>query len=100
METGKTSSTRDVITDFTPGDLIDLAAIDANTAPPGNQAFAWRGELAFNGHAGQLRFAGDNAPGHANDRTIVEGDVNGDRAADFQIELTELIKLTEHDFLL
>ena len=100
-DSGKTAATRDVITDFAQGDdLIDLSAIDADPGLLGNQAFTWRGELAFNGHAGQLRFVRENAPGQANDHTIVEVDLNGDRSADFQIELTGLVKLTEHDFLL
>jgi Ca2+-binding RTX toxin-like protein len=101
LETGKTRSTRDVITDFTRGeDVIDLATIDANVLADGAQAFSWRGERGFSGAAGELRFVRENNPGTANDRTIIEGDVNGDRIADFQIELTGLHRLTEHDFLL
>jgi Ca2+-binding RTX toxin-like protein len=101
LETGKTKSTRDVITDFTRGeDLVDLTAVDANVLVDGDQAFSWRGERGFSGAAGELRFVRENNPGTANDRTIIEGDVNGDRIADFQIELTGLHRLTEHDFLL
>jgi serralysin len=101
LETGKTKATRDVITDFTRGeDVIDLSTIDANAVVDGDQAFIWRGERGFSGAAGELRIVRDNNPGTANDRTIVEGDVNGDRIADFQIELTGLHRLTDHDFLL
>ena len=101
LDTGKTRSTRDVITDFTRGeDLVDLAAVDANVLMDGDQAFSWRGERGFSGSAGELRFVRENNPGSANDRTIVEGDVNGDRIADFQIELAGLHRLTDHDFLL
>jgi serralysin len=101
LETGKTRATRDVITDFTRGeDVVDLATIDANALVDGDQAFSWRGEQGFTGVAGQLHFIRENNPGNANDRTIIEGDVNGDRIADFQIELTGLHRLTDHDFLL
>ena len=101
LETGKTKATRDVITDFMHGeDVLDLTAIDANTLIGGNQAFSWRGERGFSGAAGELHFVRENNPGTANDRTIVEGDVNGDRIADFQIELTGLQRLTDHDLLL
>jgi serralysin len=101
LETGKTKATRDVVTDFTRGeDMIDLATIDANALVDGDQAFIWRGEQGFTGVAGQLRFIRENNPGNTNDRTIIEGDVNGDRIADFQIELTGLYRLTDHDLLL
>ena len=38
--------------------------------------------------------------GTANDRTIIEGDINGNRVADFQIQLTGLNTLTATDFVL
>jgi Ca2+-binding RTX toxin-like protein len=44
---------RDTITDFTTGDRIDLSAIDANGAGPGNTAFTF-GTGAFTA-AGQIR---------------------------------------------
>ena len=101
LETGKTRSTRDVISDFTRGeDMVDLTTIDANVLVNGDQAFSWRGEQGFTGVAGQLHFIRENNPGAAHDRTIIEGDVNGDRIADFQIELTGLHRLTDHDLLL
>ena len=39
-------------------------------------------------------------PGSVNDRTIIEGDTNGNRVADFQIQLTGLKTLTAGDFIL
>jgi hypothetical protein len=39
-------------------------------------------------------------PPCATGRTIVEGDINGDGKADFQIELSGLITLTKVDFIL
>lgn len=104
--TGKTSSTRDVITDFTHNntlslsDRIDLSAIDASTAAGGNQSFNFIAKSAFSGVAGQLRYKLENNPGAGNDRTIIEGDVNGDRVADFQIQLTGLKALVKADFIL
>ncbi len=88
-------SNRDVITDFQlDRDFIDLRDIDANVFAGGDQSFAWRGSAGFTGHAGELRysFSGGN--------TIVSADVDGDRSADFQIQLTGLYDLKSYDFVL
>ncbi len=66
----------------------------------GNQVFKLIGTAGFHKTAGELRFQMLNPTGAANDKTIVEGDINGDGRADFQIELTGLIGLTKADFLL
>ena len=55
---------------------------------------------AFTGVGGQLRSIQQNLPGAANDKTIVEGDINGDRRADFQIQLNGLKTLRAADFIL
>ena len=95
-ESGTTASTRDVITDFEVGvDVINLAKINAVQGGGSNAAFSFIGEGAFTA-AGQLRFAQDAA----NDRTIVEGNVNADLAPDFQIELTGVHTLAAGDFVL
>jgi serralysin len=105
-ETGKTASTRDVITDFVHNntlslsDRIDLSLIDASTKAGGNQAFTFIARSAFNGTAGQLHYKLENNAGTLNDKTIIEGDINGDRRADFQIELTGIKSLVAADFLL
>lgn len=105
-ETGKTTITRDIISDFTHNntlalsDRIDLATIDANTALAGDQAFVWKATAAFSGTAGQLRYFQENPLGTASDKTIIEGDINGDRLFDFQIELTGLKALVAADFIL
>ncbi len=100
-EMGKTASTRDRITDFTHlQDDIDLRTIDAKTTVGGNQAFTFIGTSAFHKIAGELHAVKINPTGPLNDKTIVEGDVNGDGKADFQIELTGLKTLTAADFLL
>jgi serralysin len=93
------ATARDIIMDFETGDVIDLSHIDANSRTKTvNEGFAFIGnDVAFSGVAGQLR-----AYATANGQ-IVEGDVNGDRKADFAIELVDpshLITLTVGDFLL
>ena len=56
-EIGKTAATRDVITDFTVGDDIDLSTIDANGAAAGTRfSFLAANGAAFTGAAGQLRW--------------------------------------------
>ena len=92
-----------MITDFLPGtDRMDLSTIDANGAAAGNTAFSFLATkgAAFTGVAGQLRWLQENPAGTANDKTIVEGDVDGNSAADFQIELKDLKTLTAGDFIL
>jgi serralysin len=88
-------SNRDVISDWTSGtDKIDLHAIDANTKTVGDQAFSWIGTKGFTGKAGQLHTAFDGP------NTVIEGDVNGDRIADFQIQLNGKFSLAAGDFIL
>jgi Ca2+-binding RTX toxin-like protein len=83
---------RDRIADFRRGeDLIDLSTIDADIdGTAGNQAFTFIGSIAFTGVDGQLRFANGR----------LEGDVNGDRIADFAIDVTGIAALTRFDFVL
>lgn len=102
-EIGRTISTRDRIVDFTHlQDDIDLSTIDANGSAGGNAAFVFLATkgAAFTGARGQLHWYQINAAGTANDKTIVEGDLNGDRRADFQIELVGLKTLSKADFIL
>jgi Ca2+-binding RTX toxin-like protein len=84
----------DDITDFSAvaGDKVDLSEIDANTLVGGNQAFTWIGNnnnFVEAWGAGQLRFNGG----------FVEGDVNGDFAVDFRIQVTSA-PLPESAFIL
>ncbi|MFP1631703.1 calcium-binding protein [Zhengella sp. ZM62] len=72
---------RDRIQDFVHGeDRIDLSALDADTGAGGDQAFAFSGRF-FTGEAGQVRAY------EWGGLTFIEGDVDGDRSADFRIEL-------------
>ena len=60
-------------------DRIDLAKIDANAATAGvDDPFVFIGAAAFGNVAGQLRVAGG----------LIQGDVDGDGVADFQIGFT------------
>ncbi|MEO7223287.1 MAG: type I secretion C-terminal target domain-containing protein, partial [Devosia sp.] len=92
---------RDVISDFkhNQGDRIDLSALDAISKTGKNDAFKLlAAEGAKFGKAGQLRF---DEQGSGNKKiTVVEGDINGDGKADFQIELSGWIHLTKGDFVL
>jgi Ca2+-binding RTX toxin-like protein len=80
IDTGIGANNRDVIQDFS-ADIIDLQQIDANVNTAGDQVFAFIGTNAFTG-AGQVRFFADGAG-----NTIIEGNVDTDLHADFQIEL-------------
>lgn len=82
---------RDKISDFShrDGDIIDLRRIDADTDTPGNQAFKFIGAQKFHKVDGELRYKNH----------ILQGDVNGDGKADFQIYVN-VGKLQVDDFLL
>jgi Ca2+-binding RTX toxin-like protein len=96
-ETTKVATTRDFITDFTHlTDRVDLSTIDSNTKLAGNQAFAFLAAkgAAFTGVAGQLHYIAQGV------NTVIEGDINGDKIADFQIQLNGIKVLTAADFVL
>ena len=102
-ETGKTASTRDYIVDFVHGvDKIDLLTIDANGTAAGYGTFKFLAAkgAAFTGVKGQLHWFQVNSANPAADRTFIEGDINGDKRADFQIELKGLKVLAAYDFVL
>lgn len=86
----------DLITDFTRSqkDRIQLNAIDADTTVAGNQAFHWIAKAAFSGDAGELRYVTSGG------KTIVYGDDDGNKVADFHIDLTGTIALAASDFIL
>jgi D-alanyl-D-alanine carboxypeptidase len=95
IDSGTTKSSRDLIRDFDEAeDRISLYSIDANTSLEGNQDFRFLGNKAFDGKAAALHFVKQGG------NTIIEGDVNGDGRADFQIELFGLHKPSANDFIL
>jgi Ca2+-binding RTX toxin-like protein len=93
-----TASDRDQILDFTSGtDRIDLSRIDANTVAGGDQAFTWIGSNAFSHTPGELRALDLNGTGW-----LIQGDTDGNGAADFSIILTQQqpTPLSANDFIL
>ncbi|TAN65573.1 MAG: hypothetical protein EPN17_16395 [Methylobacter sp.] len=97
-ETGITKTTRDTIVDFShdQGDKINLAAIDANTALKGNNAFAaptvggtFSGTFA---NPGELYF--DQSA------NILYGNNDADSSADFSIMVMGVTSLAAADFVL
>lgn len=81
---------RDQILDFADGqDVIDLSGF-AGT-------FSFIGDAAFGRVAGQLRFVQVDG---THDYTLVQGDLNGDGRADFEIEVAGLHRFGAEDFLL
>lgn len=96
----KTTTNADVIVDFTKGDKIDLALVDAVSSAtpsnqPGDQAFVFIGHNRFHIETGrELRY--DVIGGN----TYVFGNVNGDATADFCIKIMGIHTLTSSDFVL
>jgi Ca2+-binding RTX toxin-like protein len=92
QDSGFAGAVADEILDFSSaqGDKIDLAQIDANSLVAGDQAFTFIGNNnAFTGVAGQLRFNAGQ----------LEGDLNGDGAGDFRIQVN-VASLVAADFVL
>jgi serralysin len=81
-----------VIFNHDQGDVIDLSLMDADTNTDGDQAFTV--VRHFDGQAGELVIKSHGAG------FVVEGDVNGDGAADFAIDVHATGGLTASDFIL
>jgi Ca2+-binding RTX toxin-like protein len=81
-------TTHDSISDFSgyglDGDRIDLKTIDANSHKHGNQNFKFIGAQHFHHKAGELHFVSHGT------YVTVEGDINGNGKADFQIDVHNL----------
>lgn len=94
-DTGVGAGQRDIITDFVSGeDRIEISRIDADVTTGRNQAFDFIGAARLSGTAGELGYRMEGGT------TIVQADFDGDGQADFEIELTGNITLSEDDFLL
>ncbi len=84
----------DLITDFSPGDRIDLSAIDADTSVGGDQAFHVGGG---GGHAGDIVATYDAG----NDRTVLSLYVDNNGSVDSTIWLTgNHVGIAAGDFIL
>ncbi len=93
MESGPAFADRDTITAFQKGeDLIQLAAIDADTGVAGNQAFTFIGSSAFSA-PGQVRVE------QRGGNTLVEASTDND-AAQMAFTLLGLHTLAAGDFIL
>jgi serralysin len=86
-EAGNGTATRDLITDLGSSDRIDLSLIDAHSSLNGNQAFVFIGARAFTAPA-QLRYAS------MADLGLLEGNVDSNLSADFQIAVAGAPNLT------
>lgn len=95
FDSGLAQADRDLITDFKSGkDILDFSAMDADPSSEADDAFIFLGTDKFTGEAGELRYQLNNKV------TVVAGDVDGDGKADFKIDLSGKIDLTELDFVL
>ncbi|MGZ8359753.1 MAG: M10 family metallopeptidase C-terminal domain-containing protein [Allosphingosinicella sp.] len=85
----------DTIMDFQSGqDKIDLRALDSILGTPSNDGFSFIGTSAFSNIAGQLRFQVEGNSVH------IQGDVDGNGIADFDLLVLNTQNLTSSDFLL
>jgi Ca2+-binding RTX toxin-like protein len=85
----------DRITDFGPGDRIDLSRIDAKSGTAADDAFTFIGTNSdFTGTAGELRAI------QRGDNWFVEADVDGDRLADLVIGFNGTPVFAASDFML
>jgi len=86
----------DRIVDFTSGvDHIDLSGIDAIAGTASRDLFRFIGAGGFTGSAGELNDYYDSARGV----TVLQGDTNGDRVADFAIDLSGSLNINFLDLI-
>ena len=90
-DSGVSSSARDTIRDFSYNDIIDLSKIDANTERSGNNTFRWIDHDYFSGRPGDLRYSKSG---------VLSGDVDGDKHADFSINIGNDYDLQKDHFIL
>ncbi|WP_439596284.1 right-handed parallel beta-helix repeat-containing protein [Falsiroseomonas sp.] len=95
---GAVTSSRDVVTDFGAGDLIDLSGLDANLDLEGLQDFVFLGQVSSS--AGAAMGAGQVSYHQYNGNTFINIGLDGDNVRDMTIELTGLKTLSASDFVL
>ena len=78
----------------------ESAGVGAARTGGADNKFVFIGTQAFHHKAGELHYVKHNNAGTAHDTTVIEGDVNGNGKADFQIVLTGLHNLHSGDFVL
>ena len=88
-DSGTTAQTRDVITDFSTGDIIDLSNIDAQHLIPGHQVLDFVGSEAFS-ESGQVRF----------ENGLLSVNTDDDLDADFQVRLRGVTELLVDSLIL
>ena len=88
-DSGVRKKTRDVITDFSEGDAIDLSDIDAQPVVQGNQSFVFIGADSFS-RPGQVNFVDG----------ILSVNTDGDLAAELQIQLKNVTELFDGSLIL
>lgn len=90
-------------------DVLDFSSLDGDVNTDGHQAMRFIGELAFTGHAGELRYVtmdsrGSNVPIQTPDDSYyvsttvrLEGDRTGTGKADFFIEYTNYLNPSNYN---
>jgi Ca2+-binding RTX toxin-like protein len=71
-------------------DRIDLSGIDVDAVTDGHQGFTYISGADFHSIAGELRFSDG----------VLQGDLDGDGAADFEVQLTGVTALVQGDLIL
>ena len=95
-DSSATSGQHDRITDFVSGtDDIDLSGFDAISSTGSYDQFKFIATAAFNGAAGELNYFYNSSTGV----TTLQGDTNGDRVADFAIDLTGNVAISLADLI-
>jgi serralysin len=90
------SGQHDRITDFLSGtDHIDFSGYDAISSTGTFEQFKFIAMAAFDGVAGELNYLFNSSTG----LTTLQGDTNGDRIADFAIDLTGNISFSLADLI-
>ena len=90
-DSGITNATRDIITDFSVNDKINLSVIDANELTNGNHEFEFIESKPFT-EIGQVRFGKVNG--------FLSVNTDADLMADMQIKLLGVTTLDESSLIL